>query len=209
MDGSEIQESVLTLLAIRKAGASYQCFAPDSPQHHVSNHLTQEMVQEERNVLVESARIARGQILPLSEYNAAAFDALVLPGGFGAAANLSDFIDNGDRCSVQADVENAVKATHAAGKPIGALCIAPVVLGRLLPGVELTIGNDAAVNAALRNMGASPVDAGPTDIVIDAEQKVVTSPCYMYDSSIDQIAEGAERAVGALIKLLKKAQVST
>lgn len=201
-DGSEIHEAVLTLLAIDRNGGSYQCFAPDVAQREVVDHLSGTPVGESRNVLVESARIARGKIKPLATFNAGEFDALVFPGGFGAAKNLSSFAVDGPDCSVHPDVERAVKAMTAQGKPVGALCIAPAVLARLLTGVELTIGDDAATAAALEQMGARHCTAGRGEVVIDRARRVVTSPCYMLDSGIGQIADGADATVRALIELI-------
>jgi enhancing lycopene biosynthesis protein 2 len=203
-DGAEIHESVLTLLAIDRLGASYACFAPDVAQHHVVNHLTGDEAKESRNVLVESARIARGAIKPLSEYKAADFDAIIFPGGFGAAKNLCGFAFNGPDCAVNLDVEKAVKATHAAGKPIGALCIAPALMARVLGKVEVTIGNDEGTAAAIEKLGATHIKATHGEVVIDAANKLVTTPCYMLDASISQIALGAENAVKAVLKLTGK-----
>ena len=207
-DGSEIHEAVLTMLAVRRASAAYQCFAPDVTQHHVTNHLTGKTTEEVRNCLVESARIARGDIFPLNEFDAAKFDALIFPGGYGAATNLCTFAVDGAGCRVNKDVEAAVKAMTAQAKPIGALCIAPVILGKLLSAVKLTVGDDQDVNAALAKMGAATQDTGHGQVVIDYEHKIVTAPCYMLESTIDQIADGAERCVKALIQLVEKAPVS-
>lgn len=201
-DGAEIHEAVLTMLAIDRAGGSYQCFAPDIAQMHVVNHLTGDETSESRNVLVEAARIARGQIKPLSAFDAGAVDALMFPGGFGAAKNLCSFAVDGPECTVNADVERAIKAMRAAGKPIGALCISPVVLARVLGDVTLTIGTDAGTASALEQMGAHHVNKLHGEIVTDVAQRVVTSPCYMLDSTIGQIADGAEAVVRKLIELI-------
>jgi len=203
-DGAEIHEAVLTLLAIDRAGGAYQCFAPDVAQMHVVNHVTGEATGESRNVLVESARIARGQIKPLSSFDAAKFDAIIFPGGFGAAKNLSSFAVDGPECSVNADVERAVKAMRAANKPIGALCIAPAILARVLGQVSLTIGTDAGTASALEQMGAKHVNKIHGQIVVDEAARVVTTPCYMLDSTISQIADGAEAAVKALVELVRR-----
>ncbi|MEW5726958.1 MAG: isoprenoid biosynthesis glyoxalase ElbB [Pseudomonadota bacterium] len=201
-DGSEIHEAVLTLLAIDRAGGSYQCFAPDVAQRDVVNHLTGQPAGESRNALVEAARIARGRIKPLSAFDAAGFDALVFPGGFGAAKTLSTFALDGPDCSVDPDVAAAVKGMAAAGKPIGALCIAPAIMAKVLGEVELTIGNDAGTAAALEQLGARHRNAGHGEVVVDRARKVVTTPCYMLDARIGQIADGAEAAVRALIELM-------
>lgn len=204
-DGAEIHEAVCTLLAISRAGAEAVCFAPNIPQAHVVNHLTGEESKDTRNVLVEAARIARGKISDLATFDAAAVDALIFPGGFGAAKNLCDFAFKGPDCAVNADVEKAVRAMRAAGKPIGALCIAPAILAKLFgaEGVELTIGSDAETAAALKTLGAKHTDTSHCEVVVDRRLKVVTSPCYMLDASVAQIADGAENTVRALIELAR------
>jgi enhancing lycopene biosynthesis protein 2 len=203
-DGTEIHEAVLTLLAIDRAGGSAACFAPDREQMHVVNHLTGEVTAKSRNVLVESARIARGKISPLSAFKADDFDALIFPGGFGAAKNLSSFAIDGPSCSVDADVAAAIKAMHRAGRPIGALCIAPAVIAKVLGNVSLTIGSDAGTAAAIEAMGATHCPTTHAEVVVDRAHKVVTSPCYMLDASIGQIADGAAATVAAILKLLDK-----
>jgi len=204
-DGAEIHEAVCTLLAISRAGAEAVCFAPNIPQAHVVNHLTGEESKETRNVLVEAARIARGKISDLATFDAAGVDALIFPGGFGAAKNLCDFAFKGPDCTVNADVEKAVRAMRAAGKPIGALCIAPAILAKLFgaEGVELTIGSDAETAAALTKLGAKHRDTGHCEVVVDRKLKVVTSPCYMLEASVAQIADGAENTVRALIEMAR------
>ncbi|TRX66450.1 isoprenoid biosynthesis glyoxalase ElbB [Carboxylicivirga sp. M1479] len=200
-DGAEIHESVLTLLAIAKQGADYTIFAPDVEQYHVINHLKGEPVNEKRNVLVESARIARGAIKPLSEYKAADFDALILPGGFGAAKNLSSVAFEGPNCSVEAETERAVKETHAANKPIGALCISPAVIAKILGEVTVTIGTDEGTAQAIENMGANHMTTNHGEVIIDEANKIATTPCYMLDANIIQIAEGADNVVKAVLEM--------
>ena len=200
-DGAEIHESVLALLALDRQGAEYQCFAPDIAQHHVINHLTGDEMPESRNVLVEAARIARGNIKPLSEFDMAAFDALLLPGGFGAAKNLSSLAFDGPGCTVNADVANTVSAMADAGKPIGALCIAPAVLAKILTGAKVTIGSDAGTIGAIEAMGGMHQETTHAEVVVDEQRKLVTSPCYMLDASISQIADGADNTVKALLEL--------
>ncbi len=200
-DGAEIHESVLALLALDRQGADYQCFAPDIAQHHVINHITGDEMPESRNVLIEAARIARGDIKPLSEFDAAAFDALLLPGGFGAAKNLSTLAFDGAECTVNPELSNAVTAMAEAGKPIAALCIAPAVLAKILKGARVTIGSDAGTIGAIEAMGSAHQETTHAEVVIDEQMKLVTSPCYMLDASISQIAEGADNAVRELLKL--------
>ncbi len=201
-DGAEIHEATLTMLAIARQGAVYQCFAPDSQQHHVVNHLTGQVMKEERNVLVESARIARGKIQPLSGFEASAFDALIFPGGFGVAKNLCTFAFEGAECSVHPDAEKAVREMVSAGKPIGALCIAPVMIARILGDVEVTIGHDPATASSIRDMGGKHITRHQGEIVVDKKNKVVSAPCYMLNSSIDQVAEDADRVVAAILLMI-------
>jgi enhancing lycopene biosynthesis protein 2 len=200
-DGAEIHESVMTLWAIHKHGAEYQCFAPDVEQHHVLNFITNQEMDEKRNVLVESARIARGDIKDLKEYNASDFDGLVLPGGLGAAKNLSSFSFDGPHCSVNEDVEKAVRSTAAQGKPIGALCIAPAIIARILGDVQVTIGQDPGTEAAITKMGARHQQTSHGEIVVDEQHKIVTTPCYMLDARVDQIGDGAENLIKAVLQM--------
>ena len=202
-DGSEIHEAVCTLLALDQQGAAYQCFAPDVAQTRVANHCTGKDMPETRHVLVESARIARGAIAPLSALNAANFDALILPGGYGAALNLSDFAQKGAQCTVLPEVAQAITRMHAAGKPIGALCIAPVIVSKLLPGVLLTIGSDADTAHAVQQLGSRHQNTTHGEIVVDAHMRVVTTPCYMLDARISQVYDGAQALVAAVLDMAK------
>lgn len=203
LDGSELREAVITLLALDSLGARVQCAAPDKAQHHVVDHLTGEVVPgETRNVLVESARIARGNVVPLTAIRAADFDALFLPGGFGAAKNLSTVAFDGPAATVDAEVARVCREFRAAGKPIGAVCIAPAVLVRALGEGEVTIGDDAGTAAAITAMGGAHVECPVEQIHVDAERKLVTAPAYMYgDASISDVAAGIEEAVAATLDL--------
>ncbi len=200
-DGAEIHEATATMLALAKAGISYYIFAPDKPQAHVVNHLTGEEMDETRNVLVEAARIARGNISPLSGIKVKDFDALILPGGFGAAKNLSTFAFEGEQMSVDKEVENVIRAFFKEGKVIAALCIAPVILAKVLKHVELTIGEDPGTAAAIESFGASHTKTSFTDVVVDKKNKIVTGPCYMLDSTIDKVFVNAENVVKAMLEL--------
>jgi enhancing lycopene biosynthesis protein 2 len=199
-DGTEIHEAVLTLLAIDKAGASFQCFAPDIPQHHVLNHLSGKEMAEKRNVLVESARIARGNIKPLSEFRAASYDALIFPGGFGAAKNLCDWAVRGDNCTVSADVEAAIKDMTESGKPVGAMCISPVILAKLIQGANITTGNDSASKKFIEKSGSKYTSTSHGEVIFDKANNLFTTPCYMLDASISQVAEGIENLVREMMK---------
>lgn len=200
-DGSEIHEAVSTLLALDQQGAQYQCFAPDMAQARVADHYRGNTADESRNVLVESARIARGAIQPLSAFDAGNFHALVMPGGFGAALNLSNFATAGTQCSVQPDVARAVTSMHQAGKPIGALCIAPVILARLIPGACITIGQDADTAQACEALGAKHRNTNHGEVVVDEPNRLVTTPCYMLDARISQIYAGAQALVRELLRM--------
>lgn len=201
-DGSEIHEAVATLLAIEKQGANYQCFAPDIKQHHVVNHLTGEEMTESRNVLIEAARIARGNILPLSELNLENFDGLVFPGGFGVAKNLCSYAVDGTKCLINSDVNVAVRDAYERNIPIAALCVSPVLIAEILANVTLTIGKDASTIKDIEVMGAIHQETTGAEIVVDRENKIVSSPCYMLDASISVVAQGAENAINALFEMM-------
>jgi enhancing lycopene biosynthesis protein 2 len=199
-DGAEIQEAVLTLLAIKKAGADYKIFAPDVNQYHVINHITGDVTGETRNTLIEAARIARGKIFPLSSFSEGDFDALVFPGGFGAAKNLCTYAFDGAEFKVNKEVEKTIKQMHKVGKPIGAMCIAPVILAKVLKNIGITIGNDKATAADIVKLGSSHKVAGFTEVVIDTDNLVFTTPCYMLDADIVQVAIGTENLVNAMMQ---------
>jgi enhancing lycopene biosynthesis protein 2 len=201
-DGAEIHEATLSLLAIAKKGGSYQIFAPDINQHHVINHITGEEMDESRNVLIESARIARGNIHKLDEFQAADFDALLFPGGFGAAKNLSTWAFEGAEAKVLPEVEEAIRNMLSLKKPVGAMCISPVILAKVLGEVHLTIGNDDSTIDAMESLGAKHVYTTHGEVVVDPDHNLVTTPCYMLDATIDQIAEGADNIVDALLKMM-------
>ncbi len=201
-DGAEIHEATLTLLAIQKSGASYQCFAPDKQQAQVVNHLTGEVMNESRNVLIESARIARGKIKPLNHYEAEKFDAVLFPGGFGVAKNLCSYAFDGADFTVDPEVELAIISSVEAGIPIGALCISPVLMAKVLPGSDLTIGQDKTTIDAIESMGASHHRTNHAEVIIDDKYKLVTSPCYMLNANIAQIAEGIENVITELKRLM-------
>ncbi|GAB4301015.1 MAG: isoprenoid biosynthesis glyoxalase ElbB [Marinilabiliales bacterium] len=201
-DGSEIHEATLTLYAIDKHGADYEIFAPDINQHHVINHLTGEEMNETRNVLVESARIARGKIKDLKDFFAEDFDAIIFPGGFGAAKNLSTFAFDGPDCQVNEDVKKAVISMAEHKKPIGALCIAPAVITKILGNVEVTIGQDKGTASAIEKMGGKHVNTGNGEVAIDKQYNVVTTPCYMLDATISQIGDGAENVVKTMLEIM-------
>lgn len=203
IDGAEIHEATLTLLALDDAGAHYQCLAPDAAQAHVVNHLTRtEAKGESRNVLVEAARIARGNVIDVAKADAGDFDALIIPGGNGAAKNLCSFAAKGADMSVNADVARLAKAMHAAGKPVGLICIAPVMAPLLFgKGVKCTIGNDPGTAAAIAKMGGVHVPCPVNECVVDEARKVVTTPAYMLAQRISETNAGIRRLVQEVLRL--------
>ncbi|MFJ7881925.1 isoprenoid biosynthesis glyoxalase ElbB [Pseudomonas sp. NPDC096917] len=205
-DGTEIHESVITLLRLDQRGAKVQCFAPDIAQLHVINHLTGEEMPESRNVLVESARIARGEVKDIRDAKVEDFDALIVPGGFGAAKNLSSFASEGTACNVQADVLALAEAFAEAGKPIGLMCISPAIAAKIYgPGVTCTIGNDPDTAAAVEKMGATHKECEVSEIVEDKARKLVSTPAYMLAQSISEAASGINKMVDRVLELTQKA----
>lgn len=205
-DGSEIHESVLTLLAIDRAGAEALCFAPDVAQSRVVDHLTGQPVAEPRNVLREAARIARGQIRDVASADARALDALILPGGFGAATTLCTFGSQGAAGTVEPGTARLVRAMHAARKPIGAICIAPAIVALLLgeEGVQVTIGTDPGTARGIEACGARHQDCAVDGFVVDEQARVVTTPAYMLGPSIRHVAAGIERCVNAVLAMARQ-----
>lgn len=206
-DGAEVREATFTLLALDQQGARAQCFAPDKPQADVINHLTGEPMEETRNVLVEAARIARGDIKPLSHFAADEFDALIFPGGFGGAKNFSDFAVKGAAANVDPDVRAAVESMHGAGKPIGFICITPASVGGPLLGAShatLTVGsNDDPAAEAIRSTGAHHANCPVTDAVVDLENRLVSTPAYMDGSaSPSQVYKGIRHLVRDVLEMV-------
>ncbi|MEI8203538.1 MAG: isoprenoid biosynthesis glyoxalase ElbB [Bacteroidota bacterium] len=200
-DGAEIHESVLTLLALENNHCQYEIFAPNIPQHHVKNHLTGDEMPESRNVLVESARIARGKIKSLDQLVPVKFDGLIFPGGFGVAKNLCTYAFNEVHCKVNPEVEQTIQQFHKAGKPIGGLCIAPVMIAKVLGGIEVTIGNDAKTASHIRDMGAKHTSAQHGVAVVDKKNKIVTAACYMLDATLPQIYSDADALLKAMLDI--------
>lgn len=201
-DGSEIHEAVLTLLALAQADVEAVCFAPDKAQSEVINHLTGEKVEQTRSILQESARITRGAIRPLHLAKADELDALIVPGGFGAAKNLSTFATQGIDCTVDSDFVKLVHDCHAQGKPLGFMCIAPVMLPKIFDfPLRITIGTDIDTAEMVEDMGAEHVPCPVNDIVVDEEHKVVTTPAYMLATRIDEAAAGINKLVSRVLDL--------
>lgn len=201
-DGSEIHEAMLTLYALSKNNVAYQIFAPDINQHHVINHLTGEEMNESRNVLVESARIARGNIQPVDKLNMGDFDALIFPGGFGVAKNLCNFAFEGSNCTVLPEIEKIIKDCVHQNKPLGALCISPVMITKVLGNIKVTIGQDSGTIEAIEKMGGKHETTTHGEVVTDEKHKIVTTPCYMLDATIAEIGIGAENVVKKIISMI-------
>lgn len=205
-DGSEIHEAVFTAYFVDKNGAEVCFFAPDKGQRDVIDHSRQApQVGENRNVLEESARIARGSIEPLSAIDIEKVDAVIFPGGFGAAKNLCSFAVDGADCEIDSQVETIIRTALNSGKVLGAICIAPVLIARALRDIDvkvkLTIGTDENVSGALRKMGAQPVSATVSEVVVDEKNKIVSTPAYMLATRISQVATGVEKLVTEVLKL--------
>jgi len=202
-DGTEIHEAVLTLLALDRAGAEIVCMAPDIDQYHVVNHVTQEVTEEKRNVLVESARIARGEIKDLKDVRAKDLDGLIIPGGFGAAKNLSDFAVKGPEAVVLSDVKRLLNEMVESQKPVGALCIAPATLTKALShkNPEVTIGNDPQTASAIEAMGGAHKTCAVDMIHSDDTNRIVTTPAYMLGPGIKDVAQGIEKLVKRVMEL--------
>ena len=200
MDGSEIHESVMTLLAIDRNECQYTIFAPDADQFHVVNHYTKEVMPEKRNMLVEAARIARGEIHPLTELKSADFDAVVFPGGYGAAKNLFTYAMKGTKAVVDAEVERVIKDFHAQRKPIGALCISPVLLAKVLGNITITVGTDEKTIHDVETFGAQHINTQQTEVIADKENMVFTTPCYMLPATIADIADCAENLIETILE---------
>jgi len=206
-DGSEIQETVSVLIHLSRSGVEAKCYAPDKKQADVINHVKGTASEETRNVLVEAARIARGKVKPLSQLKAEEFSAVVFPGGYGVAKNLCTFAKDGDQCSVEPDVERVIKEFHQAKKPIGLLCVSPIIAAKLIPGVKVTLGNeDKDINDAITRIGAKPQPAAVTDVVVDEANIIVSSPAYMYNTTVHKVYEGVGKLVDTVLTLVKKAE---
>jgi len=210
-DGSEVHEASAVMVNLSRNNAEYKIYAPDINQMHVVNHTSGEEMNETRNVFVESARIARGAIEKLDQLDTSKCDAVIFPGGFGAAKNLSNFAVKNAECTVNEQVEKVIKDFHAAKKPIGLCCIAPVLAARTLPGCELTMGQDtpqdgkfpyAGACGAATTMGAKHINKNVDEIHVDENNKVVTTPAFMCETKIHEIHDGVGKMVQAVLKMI-------
>ncbi len=214
-DGAEIHESVLTLLALDEAGAVYQCIAPDMEQEHVVNHLTGDHMNEKRNVLIEAARIARGNIKSLKEVSADDYEGLAMPGGFGAAKNFTKWAFSGPDGEIHSEVKRIINEFVLAGKPVLAVCMSPTVVAKALEGSgiqsKLTVGTTkekspydiAAISAGMEKAGAIAEMVAVEEIVVDENNNIITTPCYMMEAGIAQINQGIRSGVKELMKKIK------
>ena len=203
LDGAEIQEATLTLLSLDKRGAKAVCLAPDVEQMHVVDHRSGKPVEgAKRNVLTESARIARGEVRDLATAKGGDFDAVVFVGGYGAAKNLCSWAVDGPKMKVNPEVERLIREVHQAHKPLGFICISPVIAAKVVGGgVKLTIGDDVDTAKGLEALGARHVAHKVDEIEVDTQQKVVSTPAYMLGPSVAAVAQGIDRLVGAVLEL--------
>ena len=189
-DGSEIHESVLTLLALEKVSAQITCFSVNKNQHHCVNHLTGQEDASTRHCMQESARISRGNIEDLSNFDAKSVDALIFPGGFGVAKNLCDFALSGEQMTIDSDVSRAILSMRELDKPLGFMCIAPILAAKLIPGVTVTVGEESDVSRTINAWGGIHQVCRPSELVIDAKHNVVSTPAYMCDTTLMDIENG-------------------
>ncbi len=208
MDGSEIHEAVITLLTLDKEGMEYICIAPNKEQTQVINHLTNQPQNEKRNILIESARIARGNIKDIKNIKPDEIDALIMPGGFGAACNLSSFAKDGANAQIMPEVENLLKELHKLKKPIGAICIAPNIVGKIFgrDNIQITIGTDKNTADVLEKMGVKHINKNAAEIVIDEKNLIVTTPAYMLAKGPKEVEAGITKLVKAIAQLIKSSK---
>lgn len=204
-DGAEIHESVLTLYFLEKYGAEPVLCAPNVPQAEVVNHLTGQQVTESRNVLVESARIARGQIIDVNQLDIQNCQALILPGGYGVAKNFTTFAKDQQQMTVIEPIQKLIKGFFEQKKPIGAICISPILLGKLLGVAQprLTIGQDPEMAKILESWGAQHISCPVTEMIVDETNRIVTTPAYMLGKRILDVAQGIEALVKAVVEMVK------
>jgi enhancing lycopene biosynthesis protein 2 len=208
LDGSEIHEATLALLAIDELNCQYQCFASDTAQGRVMNFVTgQPEVNESRNQLKEAARIARGKIKPLTDLKVQDFDALILPGGFGVAFSLCNFAEKGHQAQIQPEISEIIQVFHAAKKTIGAICISPALIALALKdktqNLTLTLGNEEdASGKEIEKLNCKVIPCKPDEYIIDQENLIVSTPAYMNATRISEVKNGIEKLVKAVLELL-------
>jgi len=205
-DGSEIHESICALLCLENMHCTYQCFAPDIEQTAVINHLNNKPMNEKRNVLIEAARIARGNILDLKEFNTADFDGILFPGGLGAVTNWCDFAQKGIECSVNSGIRSIIRKCYDDKLVIGAMCIAPAMVALVLADkkIHFTLGAGGATAQKLEQLGVVHEEVGVTDVCIDRKNRVCTTPAYMLATNMLDVCQGAQNLVGAMCQLIQE-----
>lgn len=213
-DGSEIQEAVFTMLSIARHGAEYVCYAPNTNQHHVVNHITGQEMTETRNTLVEAARIARGEIKDLAQFSSDDIDGLVIPGGFGAAKNLTQWAFSGPKGEIHPEVKRAINECVMNNKPVAGLCMGPTVIAKALEGTsvhaQLTVGTTEekspyeiqAISDGMNSIGATAVMKSIREVSVDTKNKIVTAPCYMMEAGITEVHDNIEMAISELMKMV-------
>ncbi len=200
-DGSEIHEAILTLYFLDRLGAKVQCFAPNRPQAEVVHHVTGAvMAGQKRNILQESARIARGNIKPLTELDVHAWDGIIMPGGFGAAKNWCNYATHGVEMTVADDIAMVIMRAYASGIVMGCMCIAPVIFAKLMPGVQVTVGHACEASKHIDAWGGCHIEADAHEVVWDANWRVASVPAYMLASSIQEVAEGIDALCHVILR---------
>lgn len=205
-DGSEIHEAVFALLCIENMGCTYQCFAPNIKQAAVINHLNNETMPEQRNVLIEAARIARGNILDIKEFKPEQFDGIIFPGGLGAITNWCDFASKGTECTVNTSIRSVIRQCYDHKIVIGAMCIAPVLIALVLADkkIHFTLGAGGATAEKLEQLGAIHEEVGVTDVCIDRQNRICSTPAYMLATNMLDVCQGAQNMIGAMCQLIKE-----
>ncbi|TAF13734.1 MAG: isoprenoid biosynthesis protein ElbB [Alphaproteobacteria bacterium] len=210
LDGSEIRETILTLLYLSEANIHVQLYAPDSDQHHVMHHHTGESTTQTRNILTEAARLARGKISPLNALKVTDHDALIIPGGFGVAKNLSDFAFRGASMTPDPLFASIVRDFYEARKPIGAICIAPAIVSGILHdhGITVTIGDDASVASIIRQHGNVHHESATHRAIVDSRHRIVSCSAYMRDDvAIHEVGQGIHELVDAIIMMVQESHI--
>ena len=202
-DGSETHETILTLLSLAQENISWDAFAPNIEQHHVTNHVTNQVdVMQKRNVLEESARLVRGKIKPLTDMPISAYDAIIFPGGIGAVTNLCDWYEQGSEFSFNSAVRHVIDAAVNTKKPMGFICIAPMMIPKIYKNAKLTIGNDKKLAEQISRLGSEHIDCSSSEVVVDKQLKLVSTPANMLSAGIDEIYQGIHKLVKELALLV-------
>lgn len=185
-DGAEITESVSLMIAFDQAHFHVQAFAPNRSFHHVIDHAADQIVESEnRNMLVESARIARGNVLPLQELAEDDYDVICFAGGFGVAKNFCNFASEGKNAVLENDVKDILFRFIRAHKIVSALCISPILLALAakelqLKDAKITLGDGSSEAAEIvQTWGITHEPKKVHEASIDKVNRFVTAPAYM------------------------------